>query len=82
MLVDNPYVIVIAIDFTKAFDTVRQATLAEKLALLNIPDNVYNWLRNFFTHRLHCTVFQGHTSTRQQITAGIVQGSASAVTAG
>jgi hypothetical protein len=36
----------------------------------------YNWLRNIFTHRLHCTVFQGHTSARQQITASIVQGSA------
>jgi hypothetical protein len=75
MLVDNPYVIVIAIDFTKAFDTVRQAAL-EKLALLNIPNNVYNWLRIFFTHRVHCTVFQGYTSARQQITASIVQGSA------
>jgi hypothetical protein len=76
MLVDNPYVIVIAIDFTKASDTVRQAALVEKLALLNIPDNIYNWLRNFFTHRVHCTVFQGHTSARQQITASIVQDSA------
>jgi hypothetical protein len=76
MLVDNAYVIVIAIDFTKAFDTVRQAALVEKLALLNVPDNVYNWLRNFFTRRVHCTVFQGHTSARQQITTSIVQGSA------
>jgi hypothetical protein len=37
LLVDNLYVIVIAIDFTKAFVT---TTLVEKLALLNIPDNV------------------------------------------
>jgi hypothetical protein len=34
MLAGNPYVIVIAIDFTKAFHTVRHATLVDKLATL------------------------------------------------
>jgi hypothetical protein len=46
------------IDFTKAFDTVRQAALVEKLALINIPDNVYNWLRITSLHTwytdMHC----------------------------
>ena len=35
---------VIALDFSKAFDTVRQANLLRKIALLNIPDPAYNWL--------------------------------------
>jgi len=37
----------IALDFSKAFDTVRQANLLRKIALLNIPDPVY-WLVEFF----------------------------------
>ena len=76
-LVDNnPFVIVIAIDFTKAFDTVRQATLIEKLAELDLPDNVCNWLGNFFNQRSLFTSFLGKTATQLQITASIVQGSA------
>jgi len=76
MLVNNPYVVVIAIDFTKAFDTVRQATLIEKLAMLNLPDNVCNWFNSFFNQRSHCTVYNGDRSSNLEITASIVQGSA------
>ncbi len=76
MLVDNPYVAVIAIDFTKAFDSVRQAALIEKLAMLNLPDNVCNWFTSFFNQRSHCTVYDGDRSSNLEITASIVQGSA------
>ena len=65
MLVNNPYVVVIAIYFTKAFDTVRQATLIEKLAMLNLPDNVCNWFNSFFNQRSHCTVAQSTMVTGQ-----------------
>jgi len=44
LLSTNPYVVVIALDFSKTFDTVRHFTLLEKLAQLAIPDSVYNWL--------------------------------------
>ena len=44
MLNTSPYVIVIATDLSKAFDTVWHITLLEKLADLDLPDNVYNWL--------------------------------------
>jgi len=47
MLNTNPYVSVIALDFSKAFDTVRHVTLMEKIATLSLPDYVYNWLVNF-----------------------------------
>jgi len=56
LLLTNPYVIVISMDFSKAFDTVRHSTLMEKLAQLCLPDYVYNWLANFFTGHSHCTV--------------------------
>jgi len=43
MLLSNPYVIGICLDFSKAFDTVRHSTLMEKMATLEIPDTAYNW---------------------------------------
>jgi Reverse transcriptase (RNA-dependent DNA polymerase) len=76
MLVNNPYVVVIAIDFTKAFDTVRQATLIEKLAMLNLPYNVCNWFTSFFNQQSHCTVYDGERSSNLEITASLVQRSA------
>jgi len=42
LLAINPYVIVIALDFSKAFDTVRQHILLNKIAKLDIPDHIYN----------------------------------------
>ena len=41
-------VVVIALYFGKSFDTVRHASLLRKMALLNVPDSVYNWLVDFF----------------------------------
>jgi len=76
MLLSNPYVIVISLDFSKAFDTVRHSTLLEKLAQLDTPDEVYNWLVDFFSGHAHCTVYRDQTSTLKSINASIIQGSA------
>ena len=76
MLTTNPYVVVIALDFSKAFDTVRQANLLRKIALLNIPDPVYNWLVEFFSDHTHCRRFSGFVSGFQRITVSIIQWSA------
>ena len=57
MLRENPYVIVIALDFSKVFDTVRHAALAKKLPILDMPDSVYNWMIDFLVQHEHCTVF-------------------------
>jgi hypothetical protein len=73
MLLTNPYVI--AFDFSKAFDTVRHSTLLAKMAQLDIPDNVYNWMADFFSGHSHCTTYRGQASTMQSITASIIQGS-------
>ena len=63
------------VDFSKAFHSVRHATLLHKMASLNLPDAVYNWLVDFFTGRSHCTMFQESTSEQLDISASIIQGS-------
>jgi len=68
--------VVIALDFTKAFDTVRHSTLLYKLASMNIPDHVYNWLVDFYAGRSHNTRFSGISSETLNISASIIQGSA------
>ena len=76
LLSDHPYVIVIGLDFSKAFDTVRHATLLQKFAQLDIPDAVYNWLVDYFAGHSHSTKYGCSTSSVCQISASIVQGSA------
>ena len=76
LLNTNDYVRVIALDFSKAFDTVRHATLFEKLSLLDMPDEVYNWMRDFFEGHSHCTKLEGVESSFHDILASVFQGSA------
>jgi len=68
-------VTLISLDFSKAFDTVRHSTLADKLSRLDIPDCIYNWLVEFLRERRHTTKFQGRLSELASISASIVQGS-------
>ena len=75
LLQNYPYVHVFALDFSKAFDTVRHSTLAAKCADLPIEDEVHNWVLEFLNDRVHCTKFGGIISTERRINASIVQGS-------
>ena len=75
LLETNPYVIVYVLDFSKAFDTVRHSTLLEKMALLNLPDQIYNWFVSYYSGHSHCTSFCGAVSELADITARIIQGS-------
>ena len=78
-MTSNDYVRVFALDFTKAFDTVRHSSLMCKFAKINLPDAVYNWINDFFNSRTHCTKFQGEVSELADIFArefaSVVQGS-------
>ena len=47
----------------------------EKVAELNVPDNIYNWIANFLSGHSHCTRYQGRTLDSLDITASIIQGS-------
>ena len=75
MLTTNPDVIVLSLDFSETFDTVRHTTLMKKLAQLDLPGSVYNWLTESFSGHTHCTTYQGQTSSFESISASIIQGS-------
>ena len=75
MLRTNPYVVLIALDFRKAFDTVRNSTFAEKLASLDMPDSVYNWVISHLTGHSHKTLLAGEESDFEYTTASFIQGS-------
>ncbi len=76
MLTTQPFVRVFALDFSKAFDTVRHATLMEKMARLALPDAIYNWINDFCSGHSHCTKFEGNISKLVDILASVIQGSA------
>jgi hypothetical protein len=76
LLENQPYVRLIALDFSKAFDTLKQSTLIDFLAGLDLPDNIFNWLVDFFRDRSHRTKRGANVSNEQSFNAGVVQGSA------
>jgi len=45
------------------------------MALLDFPDEVYNWMVEYFSGHTHCTKYGEVTSAKRAITASIVQGS-------
>ena len=73
LLSSEPYVIVISLDFSKAFDTVRHSSLLHKFAQLSIPDYIYNWLADIFYNHSHCTLFRDQQSSLLDITASTIQ---------
>jgi len=75
MLEKNDYVLLVSTDFTKAFDSVRHSTLMQKMAVIDLPDNIYNWIANYFEQRGHVTKIHDIISAIAFINASIIQGS-------
>ena len=75
MLETVPYVRCLAIDFSKAFDTVNHPLLFTKLKTLNLPSPVFHWICHFLTDREQAVSSAGHVSAWLSITRSIVQGS-------
>ena len=46
-----------------------------KMAQLELPDETYNWIKDFFDDRSHCTKYSGQISTCANIQASVIQGS-------
>lgn len=75
MINQYDYVHLIALDFSKAFDTVRHSTLLQKTADLCIEDQLYNWVAHFLTDRQHLVNHNGENTTSLTINSSIIQGS-------
>src|SRR6218665_4052988 len=75
MLLLNEYVVIISVDFTKAFNRVRHHALSLKYLQLELPDHIHNWLMDYFTGRGHSTRIAGLSSLVARINASIIQGS-------
>jgi len=59
LLKTNPFVVFMALNFSKAFDSVRHAAVL-----------VYKWIQSFFQYHSHCTRFGNEVSTLKTISAG------------
>jgi len=55
MLLTNDFVVIISLDFKKAFDTIQHQTLLQKMCSFGLPDHIYNWLVNYFNNISHIT---------------------------
>jgi len=75
ILSSNSYVHLNALDFSKAFDTLKHAPVFTKLAALPIPDNFYNWIADYFKGHSHVTMYNRSTSNSLFINASVFQGS-------
>ena len=76
LLTTNQFVIVLALDFSKASDTVQHSALLNKYSQMDIPDHIYNLLVEYFHSHSHCTKYRDQTSTLRGISASIIQESA------
>jgi len=66
---------ILALDFSKAILTLFE--LLQKLAMLDIPDEVLNWMVYFVSGRSHCSSCGGEVSEFYWISSrSIIQGSA------
>jgi hypothetical protein len=63
------------IDFSKAFDIVDHAIIAEKICKLSLPWFISNWLISFLCHRKIIVKFNHLLSQPRSINRSIVQGS-------
>jgi len=75
LLQTNHYVIVHALDFSKAFDSVQHSAVLDKCLPLKMPDNIHNCIESFFRDHSHCTRFGNECSEFRKIMASIIQGS-------
>ena len=57
--------ITVALDMSKAFDTINIHTLIRKLLQTNIPGTIIKFIANYIKGRKAYTTYRNHTSKRQ-----------------
>ena len=63
------------IDLRKAFDSVRHATLLEKLLSYGIDDVELQWIGDYLFNRKQIVIFDNTSSCEENVTCGVPQGS-------
>ncbi|MPC48818.1 hypothetical protein E2C01_042601 [Portunus trituberculatus] len=71
----NTSLTVAFVECKKAFVLVDHTVVINKAISLGLPSHLRAWLADFLTGRLQVVCFQKHTSSYQQLTCGVPQGS-------
>ena len=66
--------ITVALDMSKAFDTINIHTLIRKLLQTNIPGTIIKFIANYIKGRQAYTTYRNHTSKQRQFKSGVPQG--------
>ena len=64
--------ITVALDMSKAFDTINIHTLIRKLLQTNIPGTIIKFIANYIKGRKAYTIYKNHTSSQRQFKTGKV----------
>ena len=67
--------VLMAIDFSKAFDTVNHTKLISSISHSSLPHNTIRWLSAYLRGRLASCRYNGATSVCRAVRAGVPQGS-------
>ena len=63
--------ITVALDMSKAFDTINIHTLIRKLLQINIPGTIIKFIANYIKGRKAYTTYRNHTSNQRQFKTGV-----------
>ena len=66
--------IIVALDMSKAFDTISIHTLIRKLLQTNIPGTIIKFIANYIKGHRACTTYINHTYSQRQFKSGVPQG--------
>ena len=66
--------ITVALDMSKAFDTINIHTLIRKLLQTNIPGTIIKFIANYIKGRKAYITYRNHTSKQHQFKTGVPQG--------
>ena len=66
--------ITVALDMSKAFDTINIHKIIRKLLHINIPGTIIRFIANYIKGRKAYTTYRNHTSSQRQLKTGVPQG--------